>query len=220
MFSRGMQGVRSNGGTWMRQVEHVVLRVLSLSFSLGSAHAIRWFFSPLDASDWFQPAITWIIAISFGVLGYFVSRGLAHRMMNREPVWAYAPICLVVEFVEIFCNFALAASVIQHASWLAAVPISWHSGLVVMTYVALSVVPLVSVLLAVVDMDLERKRNGQGFAAAPLKGGGNPYAGPAPYNQGYTGTAPAQGHTWAAPPSRKGGQQNNAGPLSGVAGIP
>src|SRR5688500_7609558 len=104
-------GARNQGRMMMREMEHVVLRLVSLGFSLGSAHAIRWFFSPLDHADELQPIITWVIAGGFGVLGYFLSRGLAHRIMNKEPMWAYIPICLVVEFVEIFCNFALAASV-------------------------------------------------------------------------------------------------------------
>jgi hypothetical protein len=73
---------------WVRRVEHLVLRLVSLGFSLASAHAIRWFFAPLDGVDALQPAITWTIAIGFGVLGYFVSRGLALRLMNRERIRA------------------------------------------------------------------------------------------------------------------------------------
>src|SRR5258706_12588683 len=145
---------------WVRRVEHLVLRLVSLAFSLGSAHAIRWFFAPLDGVDVLQPAITWMIAIGFGVLGYFVSRGLAHRLMNKERVRAYLPICLVVEIVEIFCNYALAAAVIQRATWLEATPLAQHQALTFLTYVVLSIVPLVSVLLAVVDMDLERSKLG------------------------------------------------------------
>ena len=43
---------------WVRRVEHLVLRLVSLGFSLASAHAIRWFFAPLDWVDALQPAIT------------------------------------------------------------------------------------------------------------------------------------------------------------------
>src|SRR5947208_1992553 len=156
MFSafKGYQGV------WVRRVEHFVLRVVSLAFSLGSAHAIRWFFAPLDGVDVLQPFITWMIAIGFGVLGYFVSRGLAHRLMNKERIRAYAPICFVVELVEIFCNYAMAAAVIQRARWLEATPAPQHLVLTILTYVVLSIIPLVSVLLAVVDMDLERSKHG------------------------------------------------------------
>src|SRR5437660_12152939 len=184
MFSafKGSQGV------WVRRVEHFVLRVVSLAFSLGSAHAIRWFFAPLDGVDVVQPFITWMIAIGFGVLGYFVSRGLAHRLMNKERIRAYAPICFVVELVEIFCNYALAAAVIQRAKWLEATPPAQHTTLTVLTYVVLSIIPLVSMLLAVVDMDLERQKHG---AMSPVKQSQSRWAGSMNGNTATPYTAPA-----------------------------
>ena len=161
---------------WVRRFEHVVLRVVSLFFSLASAHAIRWFFAPLDRTDVLQPAITWVVAIGFGLLGYFVSRGLAHRLMNRERVRAYLPIVIVVEVVEVVCNYALAAGVIQQATWLETIPAGQRALLTGATYVVLSIIPLVSVLLAVVDMDLERKQNQQqagSFASPVVRAGAN-----------------------------------------------
>src|SRR5438067_1101339 len=155
---------------WVRRVEHLVLRLVSLAFSLASAHAIRWFFAPLDGVDVLQPTITWMIAIGFGVLGYCVSRGLAHRLMNKERIRAYAPICLVVELVEIFCNYALAAAVVQRATWLSTVPFTQRAALTSLTYVVLAIIPLVSLLLAVVDMDLERSKLGGSGTAAPSFG--------------------------------------------------
>src|SRR5260221_13962761 len=115
-----MQRAGKRQGIWVRQVEHLVLRLVSLAFSLGSAHAICWFFAPLDGVDVLQPAITWMIAIGFGVLGYFVSRGLFHRLMNKERVRAYLPFFLVVEIVEGFLTYALAGAVIQRATCLEA----------------------------------------------------------------------------------------------------
>src|SRR5207245_5790584 len=155
-----MQRMAAGHGTWVRRFEHLVLRLVALAFSLASAHAIRWFFAPLDGVDTMQPVITWTVAIGFGVLGYFVSRGLAHRMMNKERIRAYAPICLIVELVEIFCNYALAAAVIQRASWLYTVPFTQRAALTTLTYVVLAIIPLVSLLLAVVDIDLERSKLG------------------------------------------------------------
>src|SRR5258708_3176197 len=210
-----MQRAGKRQGIWVRQVEHLVLRLVSLAFSLGSAYAIRWFFAPLDGVDVLQPAITWMIAIGFGVLGYFVSRGLAHRLMNKERVRAYLPICLVVEIVEVFCNYALAAAVIQRATWLEATPTTQHQALTVLTYVVLSIIPLVSLLLAVGDMDLERSKSGGGrsagmgafgmgrgssfappwsrTAAQPKQGSPNPTSMPAypVYGQGYSGVPAA-----------------------------
>jgi hypothetical protein len=153
---------------WVRKVEHLVLRVVSLGFSLASAHAIRWFFAPLDGIDTLQPIITWMVAVGFGILGYIVSRGLAHRLMNRERIRAYAPICAVVEIVEIFCNYALAAAVIQRATWLRVIPADQRSLLTGLTYLVLSIIPLVSLLLAVVDMDMERSKRGVGPAGSGI----------------------------------------------------
>ncbi len=156
---------------WVRRAEHWVLRIVSLGFSMASAHAIRWFFAPLDGIDRFQPTITWMIALGFGLLGFFVSRGLALRLMAHERIRAYAPICFVVELVEIVCNYALAATVIQRATWLDAVPVTQRSLLTFLTYVVLSIIPLVSLLLAVVDMDMERSKNGV------MPTGGSPFGG-------------------------------------------
>jgi len=185
---------------WVRRIEHVVLRVVSFGFSMASAYAIRLFFAPLDAVDRFEQVITWVIALGFGVLGYVVSRGLVHRMMHGERIRAYAPICLVVVVVDIACNYALAAEAVHLAAWLEAVPVSQQALLTTVTYVVLSVIPLVSLLLAVVDMDLERSKGERGGAYQPVAA--SPVARPQPatprvnvngtqasaYGRGYTGT--------------------------------
>jgi hypothetical protein len=211
-----MQRAMGGGGrqVWIRKVEHGVLRAVSLGFSLASAHAIRWFFAPLDGVDRLQPVITWMIALGFGLLGYFVSRGLAHRLMNRERIRAYLPICIVVEVVEIFCNYALAAAVIQHATWLAQVPGVQRNFLTAMTYVVLSIIPLVSVMLAVVDMDLERSKNGAapGPAGNSFFGGGKGQkGGPQPKVPSYANGAGASGMGVTYPPYGSGYSGNGNG---------
>lgn len=156
-------------GSWVRRAEHGILRAVSLAFSLASAYAIRVFFAPLDAADPGERVITWVIAAGFGVLGYVVSRGLVHRMIHRESIWAYAPICFLVELVDISCNYMLAVSVVRQAWWLGAVPIDQRGVLTVITCAVLSVIPLVSFFLAVVDMDLERsKQGGAGTVGSPV----------------------------------------------------
>ncbi|GHO52893.1 hypothetical protein [Ktedonobacter robiniae] len=206
LVQQSLRGIRQQSGSWVRNAEHLVMRLVSLAFSLASAHAIRWFFAPMDHADVLQPYITWGIAIGFGVLGFFVSRGIAHRMMNNEPVWLYIPICLVVEVVEIFCNFSLAASVVQNATWLGTVPPGMHDPLIYATYLVLSIVPLVSILLAVVDMDMERRRvsgwNGHGAAPKVAPKQAPAWGGTAAQPQaGYpTMRAPAQGGAGAKVP--------------------
>ncbi len=195
---------------WVRKVEHAVLRIVSLGFSLASAHAIRWFFAPLDGVDALQPAITWTVAIGFGVLGYIVSRGLTHRLMNKERIRGYAPICAVVEIVEIFCNYALAAAVIQRATWLRVIPLEQRAFLTGMTYLVLSIIPLVSLLLAVVDMDLERSKL---RGAGPVGGGiGSPV---------WNGTrGPAYGPPVMQPARMQVQPQPKDASLAGISGYP
>ena len=190
------QAVKSQQA-WVVRSQHFVLRAVSLMFSLASAHAIRWFFTPLDRVDPLQPLITDMIALGFGLLGYFVSRGLVHRLLNKQRIWSYLPICLVVELVEIFCNYMMAAVMIQGATWLQATPPGQRVILTVLAYVVLSIIPMVGLLLAVVDMDLTVSKHGSmtstsampkspGYAQSPVK----PITPMVPvpsYMQGYTG---------------------------------
>jgi hypothetical protein len=213
---QGIGGARGQGKVWIREAEHFMLRVVSLAFSLASAHAIRWLLSPLDGVDVLQVYITWAVAIGFGILGFFLSRGLAHRMMNKEKIWAYLPICIVVEFFEIFCNFCLAASVISRATWLNEVPHAQRQVLEVLVYIALSIVPLVSMLLAVVDMDLARQKQPGGAkpkAVNPSAWHQQQPAAQGGYAQGYNGNG------WQQQPAKQaaGGSANGATPLAGVA---
>ncbi len=212
-----MKRVTQGQESWVRRVEHLVLRIVSMGFSLASAHAIRWFFAPLDGVDRFQPIITWMIAVGFGVLGYFVSRGLAHRLMQKESIWSYVPICIAVEFVEIFCNYALAAAVIQRATWLMLVSPAQHTALTFLTYVALSIIPLISVLLAVVDMDLERKKEHSGErASAPVSVGNG--RNPQPKFGGAMTTAGAGALPQAVYPAQSGRSFAGASPTAAQRG--
>ncbi|MGI9061931.1 MAG: hypothetical protein ACR2H5_25535 [Ktedonobacteraceae bacterium] len=168
-----MQERRPHTHNWVRRVEHGVLRGVSFVFSVVSAHAILWFFSALDWVDPLQPFVKWGLAIGFGILGYFVSRGLAHRLLNKEPVRAYVFICGLFEFVEIVCNYSMAASSSSWIVWLGRVHGVQHTVLVPLVQVVLSIIPLVTVMLAWVDMDLERAKQGY-----EVRGFGTPTAQP------------------------------------------
>ncbi len=79
---------------WVRAGEHFALRVGSLLFSMVSAHAIFWFYDSLakvDNSDPIQKYVPYVIAGGFGLLGYFVSRGLVYRMMHKERIGSTSP---------------------------------------------------------------------------------------------------------------------------------
>src|SRR5207245_1624485 len=89
--------------------------------------------------------------------------------------------------------YALAAAVIQRATWLHMVPAGQQMLLTNLTYVALSIIPLVSLLLAVVDVDLDRGKQGmQGGRGAGGAWGSQRPQPKAPniggYTQGYQAT--------------------------------
>src|SRR5436305_14020452 len=164
---------------WVRAGEHVALRVGSLLFSMVSAHAILWFYDSLanvDNSVPIQKYVPYIIAGGFGLLGYFVSRGLVYRMMHKERIRVYIAISALFEFVEIVCNFAQAVSSVPKVMWLAHVQGELHGILLVLLYVAYSIVPVVTFVLAVVDMDLEKAKYSPLHPAGGAVGGYRPVA--------------------------------------------
>lgn len=146
---------------WVLAGEHFALRVGSFGFSMVSAHAILWFFNSLSMvqdSDPFQRFVPYVIAGGFGLLGYFVSRGLVYRMMRKERIRVYSAIVLLFEFVEIVCNFAQAVSSVPRVDWLSRLTGWPHDGLLLLLYIAYSIVPVVTFVLAAVDMDLEKEK--------------------------------------------------------------
>ena len=190
-----LQERRPHTPTWVRRVEHGVLRFVSLVFSVVSAHAILWFFSALDWVDPLQPYVKWGMAIGFGILGNFVSRGLAHRLLNKEPVRAYVFICGLFEFVEVVCNYSMAASSSAWILWLTRVQGVQHTVLVPLVQVVLSIIPLVTVMLAWVDMDLERAKQGY-----EVRGFGTPAAQPYTAATAVPPVPPRQGtSSWQSP---------------------
>lgn len=207
---------------WVVAFGPFVLNVVSLVISAYSAHAIRWFFSPLDSIDVFEPVMTWLLAAAFAVLGYFVTRGLAFRMMNKERVWAYLLICFLLEFVEIFCNSAEALVTMQQVAWSRAFGPGVQAFLTVVTCIVWSCVPLISIGLAVLDMDVEREKRGmvgQPKAVAPGSGFGGLGGLPAtPRPAGGMGPAPMPAYSGASqvPPQSGYGPVNGNRPFAGA----
>lgn len=146
---------------WVLAGEHFALRVGSFAFSMVSAHAILWFFNSLamvQDADPFQRYVPYVIAGGFGLLGYFVSRGLVYRMMRKEAIRIYIAIVLLFEFVEVVCNLAQAVSSVPQVQWLARIEGRPHDVLSGLLYIAYSIVPVVTFVLAAVDMDLEKEK--------------------------------------------------------------
>jgi hypothetical protein len=84
--------------------------------------------------------------------------------MAKESIWACVPLFVVVEFLEIFSNYAKAAPAIHDTVWLSFVSPEQRIFDMVCTYLVYCCIPLVSPFLAVLDMDLERQelKRGQG----------------------------------------------------------
>ncbi len=196
------QGQRS----WVAQSEHIILRIVSLIFSFGSAYAIAQVFAPPVADDPIRQFVDFGIAVGFGVLGYFLSRSIAYRMMHKESIWAYLPICLVVEFVEIFCNYVMGVSEVPHEQWLHAVPAAQQGLISNLAYLVLSIIPAVTIFLAVADMDLERRKEQGSRPASPVVNGAN--AGTPAWNAQRQGTPPLQRQQYGAGAARQGQGQS------------
>lgn len=175
-----VQQAVSGQGSWIQRLEHPVLRLVSFMFSIGSAYQFRWALEPLDSGDPVQQVINTGISVGLGVLGYFLSRGLTHRFMRKESVIGYVPIFLVVEFLEIFCNYSRATLAIQHTAWLSSVPVGQQEFYMICTYMMYCCIPLVGPCLAIIDMDLERRKLPQTQTGQPVVVGRPPLRQQAP----------------------------------------
>jgi ABC-type uncharacterized transport system permease subunit len=198
--------------SWVARSEHGLLRLVSLIFSFGSAYAIAQVFAPPVAGDPIRQGVDIGIAVGFGVLGYFLSRSIAYRMMHKEAIWAYLPICLVVEFVEVFCNYVMGVSEVPHEQWLHAIPVGQQSIISNLAYIVLSIIPAVTIFLAVADMDLERRKEGGPKQPSPVTfaNNGNRAAGWAGPQNAPRQPQPPRQNVNAAP------SQNGANPMPGV----
>ncbi len=158
-----VQQVGNGRRNWVKETEHAVFRIVSLILSAASAYAVRWFFEPLDVGDPVHYVLWWLVAIGFGLLGFYLSRGIAYRMMSKESIWLYTPLFVFIEFFEILCNYSKAVSSVASGSvsWVTHAPIGQQGAMTFLTYIGWSIIPLVSPLMAVVDMDMVRRRNGE-----------------------------------------------------------
>jgi hypothetical protein len=149
---------------WDRLVhgaQHTVFRLVSLIFSGASAWAIYWFFSALG-DDVIQRYVTIGTSVGFVVLGYFVTRGLAYRMMHKRRVRSYVLIAVLYILVEVSCNFAHAAARYPGVAWIHHLH-GWQ--FVVFSFllpVVLSIIPLFNIALAAIDVDLMHEKGALG----------------------------------------------------------
>lgn len=137
---------------------HTVFRVVSIFFSFVTAHAIYWFFSALNGVDALQQYVTLTISIGFVALGYFVTRGLAHRMLEKHSIWSYLLVGTLYVFVEVVCNFGEAVARYPDMLWIQQLH-GWQlSMFTVLAPLVLSIIPLFNIALACIDVDLMREK--------------------------------------------------------------
>ena len=161
---------RMKGGNWVRQAEHGIVRIGSLALSVVSGHAVYWFFSAMNGVDAIEPYMTWVTAAAIGLLGYVILRALTHRLLHKEKVYVYIPLCFILMGVETVSNFMKAVVGVHNDHWLVLCPTPLVLPMTYATYVVLSIMPAFTVFLAYVDMDLERAKHAVGSAVSALVG--------------------------------------------------
>ena len=152
-------------GNWWYQLfhegAHGAFRLLSLVFSAASALAIHWFFSALG-NDLLWHWMTVLVAVGFTALGYFVMRGLALRLMHKRRVRSYVLIGVLYLLIEVTCNFGRAVAQYPGVAWVHALS-GWQLHLfAVLVPLVLSIMPLINIAMAVIDVDLMHEKGAVG----------------------------------------------------------
>jgi hypothetical protein len=163
---------------------HVALRLLSLVFSAASAMAIYWFFSALG-DDRLRHVMTVGVAVGFAVLGYFVMRGLAFRILSKRRVRSYVLIGFLYLLVEVTCNLAYAVAQYPGIAWIHALHGLQFQVFSFLLLLVLSIMPLINIAMAVIDVDLMHEKGALG-----QMGLAQPKPGPAVFSTGGTRGAP------------------------------
>ena len=171
-----MKPARPKSGNWVRQAEHGIVRIGSLALSVVSGHAVYWFFSAMNGVDSIEPYMTWVTAAAIGLLGYVILRALTHRLLHREKVYVYIPLCFILMGVETVSNFMKAVVGVHNDHWLVLCPTPLVQPMTYATYVVLSIMPAFTVFLAYVDMDLERAKHVVGSAVSAFTANKAPMA--------------------------------------------
>ncbi len=211
----GPMGPRAPRRSWVVAAEQLTLRLVSFGFSGASAWAIARVFAPPGA-ELSRQVVGMVIAAGFAVTGFFLSRNIAYRLMDGEVIWAYLPVCLVVELVEIFCNYLAGVSDLHLEVLLQGIPASQHNFLTTVAYIVVSSIPAMTLFLSVADADFERRKMAANKAqpkALPI----NAYA------TGYQGVASRQPQRQVGHPQRLPGpaqpQQGYTGAANPTAGV-
>jgi len=207
--------VNSKASWWdqfIHGMQHTVFRGVSIVFSSVSAVAIYWLFGGFG-TNLVRHYTALAMAVVCAVLGYFVSRGLAHRLMNKQRIRAYVFVMVLYEFVEVVANFGQAVADFPSFTWVQQL-VGWeHMAFSILVPLVLSITPLFNVSLAYIDMDLMLEKgvrlvSGAAASVGAVRGGlgVSPTAStsrvqPKNAQQPMMPTAPAQQPQAALPPN-------------------
>ncbi len=137
--------------------QHVIFRLVSLIFSAASALSIYWFFSALW-TDLVGRVVTLAMTVGFVVLGYFLTRGIAYRLKNKQPIHSYSFVLLLYLVVEMSCNLAHGAVQYADVTWIHQLS-GWQLGFFSqITEVIFSILPLFNIAMAWLDVDLMQEK--------------------------------------------------------------
>ncbi len=208
---------KPGGGNWVRKAEHAIVRIGSLALSIVSGHAVYWFFSAMDGGDAIEPYMTWGTAAAIGLLGYVILRALTHRLLHKEKVYVYIPLCFILMGVETVSNFMKAVVGVHNDHWLVFCPASLVQPMTYATYVVLSIMPAFTVFLAYVDMDLERAKQGVGAMVSAFAGNKASVATPVAPN---SALKPVQPMSKTVPANQYSAVTNGQTPFPSIAPYP
>ncbi|MBX5452191.1 MAG: hypothetical protein IRZ24_19160 [Thermogemmatispora sp.] len=92
--------------------------------------------------------------------GFLVMRAIALRVLSKRRLGMLIGIALVYEWVEVVANVLHALVALPRLSWLGGLVSRWPL-IWVIVVVTLSILPLTTLVLAVLDADLMRERGGE-----------------------------------------------------------
>jgi hypothetical protein len=131
--------------------QHIVFRVAAVVLSSWSALQVYAIFSGGEAI----PVVSHVMDIgataSIVTIGYFVLRGLAHRMKEGKPTGSYILLTVLYALFEVMCNLGSFSGTSGELTGL-------HLFLVSLAPFAKSMMPVFAGALAWVDVDLMREQ--------------------------------------------------------------
>ncbi len=203
-------------GRFVHKSQHTVFRIAAVVLSSWSALQVYAVFSGAEASPMMAHALDWAATASIVAIGYFVLRGLAHRLKEGKPALSYILLSVLYSAFEVMCNLG---------SFTGQTGLTGlHLFLVSLAPFAKSMMPVFASVLAWVDVDLMAERgslpaahpkpspswvsNARTNAMPQQSSSGNTANGASSYSKQQRSTAASQqGYASVGP----GTQQNNLG---------